>query len=77
MKKVALKEIDAILGSLEKLGLLRRIGSRNGQTVWGLVSPDDFRCRACGGNWAGIQTRVCRGCAEVVRIKRSTAQRSE
>ena len=72
MKKITLKEANTILEGLEKLGLLRRIGGRNGRTVWGPVRPDDFRCPACRGDWAGIQTRDCQSCAEVVEIERST-----
>lgn len=55
MKKITLKEVNEILAGLEKLGLLRPIGRRNGRPVWRLVRPDDFRCPACGGDWAGIQ----------------------
>jgi hypothetical protein len=75
MKKISLEEVRAARESLVKLGLVRQIGIRNGQPVWGAVSPDDFRCPACGGDWAGIQSRLCQSCSEVAAIERSISPR--
>ena len=74
-KNVTLEEVRTARESLLKLGLIRQIGVRNGQPVWGAVSPDDFRCPACGGHWAGIQNRRCQSCSEVAAIERSIPPR--
>src|SRR5262245_43190668 len=72
MKKMTPEEIVAAREGLVKLGLIRQVGVRKGQPVWGLVSPDDFRCPACGGDWTGTQDRSCQSCSEVASLRQST-----
>jgi hypothetical protein len=75
MNKPTLEEIRTAREGLVKLGLIHQIGVRNGQPVWGAVSPDEFCCPVCGGDWAGIPSSACRSCAEVLTIEPSTPPR--